>query len=188
MCTIVAALGATVIERLHLTWAHVEKKNQLAPLQRIVTPTGNYRECRDTLRVVAENGNPCVPFIGVCDLIRLNCKDLTLGSAMFLTELTHIAEQHTDIFSVPPSNAYPQGLSLINFAKRRTSTQVIDEIMKHQARTYQFPEKPHLLTFIEEQLKISEKDEAWFWQKTQELQQAEVAHADIKRNLEAAGF
>jgi len=44
------------------------------------------------------------------------------------------------------------------------------------------------VNFIEQQMAISAVDDSWFWQKTQDLQQAEVAHADIKRNLEAAGF
>jgi len=28
----------------------------------------------------------------------------------------------------------------------------------------------------------------WFWEKSQEVQQSELAHADIRKGLEAAGF
>jgi len=30
--------------------------------------------------------------------------------------------------------------------------------------------------------------ERWYWQRSDELQQAELVHADIRRGLEAAGF
>jgi son of sevenless-like protein len=45
------------------------------------------------------------------------------------------------------------------------------------------------MTFIEQQLtNASMKDINSFWMRSQELQQAELAHADIRKGLEAAGF
>jgi son of sevenless len=45
------------------------------------------------------------------------------------------------------------------------------------------------MTFVEQQLANSaSKDPNSFWARSQELQQAELAHADIRKGLEAAGF
>ena len=107
---------------------------------------------------------------------------------MNLTDITHINDKFPDKIIIPPTPDCPQGITLINFAKRQTTAEIIDIILRHQTRPYQFPEKPHFVNFIEQQMAISAVDDSWFWQKTQDLQQAEVAHADIKRNLEAAGF
>lgn len=60
-CSIVAALSSSVIERLHLTWARVERKGQLVPLQNLAQPACNFRECREFLKIVEK---PCIPFIG----------------------------------------------------------------------------------------------------------------------------
>jgi son of sevenless-like protein len=45
------------------------------------------------------------------------------------------------------------------------------------------------MMFIEQQLSAaSSRDVNQFWARSQELQQAELAHADIRKGLEAAGF
>lgn len=167
-CSIVAALSSSVIERLHLTWARVERKGQLVPLQNLAQPACYFRECREFLKTVEK---PCIPFIG-----------------MYLTDLTHIHDRFPDNVVVEPTAEYPQGLTLINFAKRQSCVDVVDSILRHQSRPYRIAEKPAVIAFLEHQLSISAHEDSWFWHKSQELQQAEVAHADIKRNLEAAGF
>jgi son of sevenless len=47
------------------------------------------------------------------------------------------------------------------------------------------------MTFVEAQLQSgtqSARDPNFFWGRSQELQQTELAHADIRKGLEAAGF
>jgi son of sevenless-like protein len=45
------------------------------------------------------------------------------------------------------------------------------------------------MTFIEQQLSnAASKDGNVFWNRSVELQQAELAHADIRKGLEQAGF
>jgi son of sevenless-like protein len=45
------------------------------------------------------------------------------------------------------------------------------------------------MSYIDSQLAAAEAlDPASFWSRSQELQQAELAHADIRKGLEAAGF
>lgn len=107
---------------------------------------------------------------------------------MNLTDLTHIHDGYPENIVIDPSPDYPQGLTLINFAKRQACVDVIDSILRHQSKPYRIAEKPAMMTFLEQQLSLSAHEDSWFWHKSQELQQAEVAHADIKRNLEAAGF
>jgi son of sevenless-like protein len=36
--------------------------------------------------------------------------------------------------------------------------------------------------------RAASKGDRWYWQRSDELQQAERVHADIRRGLEAAGF
>ena len=45
------------------------------------------------------------------------------------------------------------------------------------------------MQFVESQLALAaSKDEGGFWMRSQEVQHAELAHADIRKGLEAAGF
>jgi son of sevenless len=45
------------------------------------------------------------------------------------------------------------------------------------------------MSYIDQQLaNAASKDLNSFWARSQELQQAELAHADIRKGLEAAGF
>jgi son of sevenless-like protein len=182
----VAALSSSVIERLHLTWARVERKGQLVPLQNLAQPNNNFRECRELLKSIESS---CVPFIGKAKLPfpgSFVLKKLSVG--MNLTDLTHIQDGYPDNIVIEPSTTYPQGLTLINFQKRQACVDIIDSILRHQSKPYKFAEKAAITAFLEQQLAIAAHEDSWFWQKSQELQQAEVAHADIKRNLEAAGF
>lgn len=83
----------------------------------------------------------------------------------------------------------PQPLPLINFVKRQYIASVMDNILRHQARTYELAEDQHLYAYVESRLQVAAgKDQGSFWLRSQEVQQAEVAHADIRRGLEQAGF
>lgn len=73
--------------------------------------------------------------------------------------------------------------------KRQKWYDAVNGIVKHQYKTYQIIENPGVMSFVTEQLRLaSTKEESWFWTRCAELQKAEVAHADIRRGLEAAGF
>ncbi|KAJ7024347.1 ras guanine nucleotide exchange factor domain-containing protein [Mycena alexandri] len=103
---------------------------------------------------------PCVPFIG-----------------MYLTDIVHISDQFSDHDEV------------ISFLKRQRWYEVVQIMLRAQGRPYNVAESETTLNFIGGHLRMdSMKDQTWFWEKSQEVQQSELAHADIRKGLEAAGF
>lgn len=69
------------------------------------------------------------------------------------------------------------------------SFEVITNLFRFRTNAYAFIENPSAMSFIEAQMALAAaKDERWFWVRSEELQQAELVHADIRKGLEAAGF
>ncbi|KAJ7492214.1 ras guanine nucleotide exchange factor domain-containing protein [Mycena latifolia] len=103
---------------------------------------------------------PCVPFIG-----------------MYLTDIVHISDQFSDHDGQ------------ISFLKRQRWYEVVQIMLRCQSRPYNVAESESTVNFIWGHLRMdSMKDQTWFWEKSQEVQQSELAHADIRKGLEAAGF
>ncbi|KAI0756519.1 ras GEF [Daedaleopsis nitida] len=168
MHALVFALSSPLISRLHLTWAHVNRRVQLEQLAKYHEPTGNFSAYRLFQRSA---DGPCIPYVG-----------------MYLADLQN--EQSPDNVLVAPASS-PLGttVSLINFAKRERWWEAIDAMLRHQAPPYAFAEDASVVTFIETNLaQAGEKDHGSFWMKSQEIQQAEMQHADIRKGLELAGF
>ncbi|KIK70475.1 hypothetical protein GYMLUDRAFT_275426 [Collybiopsis luxurians FD-317 M1] len=158
MSAIINALSSTVISRLHLTWAHVGRKNTLDTLLKHNEPTGGFAGYRQ-LHLHAEG--PCVPFIG-----------------MYLTELVHIKDQYSD-----------EG-ERVNMLQRQRWYEVVLIILRSQSKPYNFAEND-TMKFIQNNLRTLTSPKDWqtkFWQKSQDVQHSELAHADIRRGLERAGF
>ena len=168
MSAIVAALSSSVLSRLHLTWALVTRGNYLQTLTRLTEPTGNFQTQRSLYQSLE---GPCVPFVG-----------------MYLTDIVHVNDQLKDIISFSSSNAPPTP-PLINFVKRQKWYEAVHAMLKYQSKTHSITETPQTMSFLEAQLSTSlGKDQQSLWARSQQLQQDEVAHADIRRGLEAAGF
>jgi len=158
MSAIVNALSSTVIIRLHLTWAHVGRKNMLETLLKYNEPSGGFSSYRQ-LQLQADG--PCVPFIG-----------------MYLTELVHIKDQYSD----------EEGRVSVN--QRQRWYEVISILLRSQSKPYTTMEND-TMKFIQNNLRVLTVTKDWqsrFWSKSQEVQQSELAHADIRRGLERAGF
>lgn len=166
MSAITTALSSTVISRLHLTWAHVGRSSHLEPLKRFNEPAGNFsafRHAQQSLDV------PCIPFIG-----------------MYLTDIVHINDQYMD--STVSTNK-SSSEKLFSFVKRRKWSDALDAMLYHQKKQYPYVEETTIMKFIETNLKVSaEKEPSSFWDRSHEVQQGEVASADIRKGLEAAGF
>ncbi|KAI0673621.1 ras GEF [Trametes maxima] len=170
MYAIVDALSSAVISRLHLTWAHVGRRSQLEQLAKYHEPTGNFSAYRLSQRAAE---GPCIP------LVSMYLADMQLANTQ--------APDNTVILSSSSTSNSP--LSLINFTKREKYYEAIEAILRHQAKTYAFAEDTGVVTYIETNIAVAgEKDQGSFWMKSQEIQQAEMQHADIRKGLELAGF
>jgi len=177
MSAIVAGLSGADVGRLRLTWQHVARSYHLDQLSKLTEPTSNFINYR-TLHSSLDG--PCVPFI-----------------SMFLTDLVHVNDQYPNLVDVdgePLSSASSPtavngGRALVHFAKLQRFSDVINNILKFTPKPYILYENPAMLTFIDSQLTTaSSKDQGFFWQRSQDLLSAELAHADIRKGLEAAGF
>jgi son of sevenless-like protein len=158
MSAVINALSSTVITRLHLTWAHVGKKSAFDALLKFNDPTGGFSGYRG-LQLNAEGA--CTPFIG-----------------MYLTDIVHIQDQWDED-------------GRVSFIQCQRWYEVITVMLRFQCRPYPFGENGSTLTFIAGHIRAmsaGSKDQAKFWSRSQEVQQSELAHADIRRGLEAAGF
>lgn len=118
---------------------------------------------------------------------------------MFLTDLVHVNDQYPNLVDASgeplssTSSLTPTvtngGPALVHFAKLQRFSDVINNILKFSSKPYILNENPAMLTFIDTQLTTaSSKDQGFFWQRSQDLLSAELAHADIRKGLEAAGF
>ncbi|RDB29470.1 Cell division control protein 25 [Hypsizygus marmoreus] len=102
----------------------------------------------------------CVPFVG-----------------MYLTDIAHIRDHFSD-----------EG-GRICFYQRQRWYEIVSAMLRYQSRPYSVAESESTMNFILRHLQEDPaKDAAWFWTRSQELQQLELAHADIRKGLEAAGF
>jgi len=96
---------------------------------------------------------------------------------MFLTDICHINDQFED-----------EG-DRICFLRRQRLYETVSTLLRYQSRPYNIAESESTTNFILQHLRSgSLKDQAWFWARSQEIQQSELAHADIRKGLEAAGF
>ncbi|EIN14378.1 ras GEF [Punctularia strigosozonata HHB-11173 SS5] len=173
MSAIVAGLASAVISRLHLTWAHVSRNSQLESMLKLNEPTANFSAYRNLLASIE---GPCIPFV-----------------LMYLSDIVHINDKHPDTVELPasssPQTPSPEPRKLIHFVKRQKWYEAVHSILKFQGRPYLFSEDPAIVSIIQTQLSSAQtRDPAWYWTRSHELQEAELAHADIRKGLEAAGF
>lgn len=165
MSAIINALSSTVIVRLHLTWAHVGKKHNLESLLKYNEPTGGFASYRN-LQLGAEGS--CVPFV-----------------AMYLTDIVHIKDQYSDDKD-PETDPQQHKISFLQRQRWYDATAVM---LRSQSKPYKFVENKATMEFITRATSTFPKDwQAKFWAKSQVVQHSEIANADIRRGLEAAGF
>ena len=205
MMAIVAALSSVVISRLHLTWAHVSRASHIDPLVRLMVPVGNFTTYRSLL---ASIDGPCIPFMSMylTDIVHVQDQLKDTTSYPVATSVTSPTSTNASTATLSPVNATNShsnntsspstesqsptiGPPLINFVKRQRWYEAVHAIMRFQAKSHGFVENPQTMNYISEHLLLAiSKDPASFWSRSQELQQHEVAHADIRKGLEAAGF
>ncbi|KAF1981251.1 ras GEF [Aulographum hederae CBS 113979] len=121
LTSIISALGTAPIHRLSRTWGQVNAKtmNTLEGMRRLMGSTKNFAEYRDTLQ---KANPPCIPFFGV-----------------YLTDLTFIEDGIPSLI---------KKTSLINFAKRAKTAEVIRGIQQYQNVPYPLQPVPELQEYI----------------------------------------
>jgi son of sevenless-like protein len=103
---------------------------------------------------------------------------------MFLTDIVHIQDKL-------PNNIQSTtvGEPLICFHKRQRWYDVVSAMLRYQSKPYSFTENDVTKNFIEEHLRSAAlQNQGWFWTRSREVQHTELAHTDIRKGLEAAGF
>ncbi|KAF8504290.1 ras GEF [Hysterangium stoloniferum] len=176
MTAIIAALTSQVITKLQLTWAHVHRSSHIEPLMKLFEPTSNFNTYRNLFNDLGNASLPCLPYIGI-----------------YLSDMDKTYETYPNTIEVTTTepDVPSREIRLVNFIKYRKMSDVVQTILRHQpkVREYKISETPNVMQFVETQLNLAaSKDEGGFWMRSQEVQHAELAHADIRKGLEAAGF
>lgn len=119
--SIISALGTAPIARLKRTWDQVPQKSQAAleALRKLMLSTKNFAEYRESLHMA---NPPCIPFFGV-----------------YLTDLTFIEDGIPSII---------KKTTLINFAKRAKTADVIRDIQQYQNVPYSLQPVTELQDYI----------------------------------------
>jgi son of sevenless len=165
MSAIVTALSSNVISKLYLTWGHAKRDIHLEAMVKLNEPAGNFRAFRQAQK---PSDGPCVPFLGP-----------------YLSDIIHVHDHYHDTTAHTSKGSKP----LLNFIKRRKWTVILDAMFCHQGKSYTHPEDPAVVQQIKTGLTLASAiDQAAFWTKSDEVQQAERASADLRKGLEAAGF
>ncbi|EGO31129.1 hypothetical protein SERLADRAFT_344874 [Serpula lacrymans var. lacrymans S7.9] len=166
MSAVMAGLSSVVIARLHLTWSHCSRKSQYDALVKVCDPLNGSSGYKCLL---TSTEGPCIPYVRT-----------------FLTDVIQIQGQYNDTI---PLSASQGDVAFISFTKRQRWHETVTTMLRYQSKPYQFVVDPSARSFIEGVLYSSgTAGQDWFWSKSQEIQQSELAHADIRKGLEAAGF
>ena len=185
MSAIVTALSSRVISKLYLTWAHVgeaRRASHLGPLTKLNDPSGGFAAFRQAQQAIENDGTPCVPFVG-----------------MYLTDIVHINDKYKDRDVLIKSrnqdedeeqkHEAPFQERYYSFVKRRKWSDVLEEMLAFQKTAYPFLQDPTIAQLVETSMLIGgEKEQATFWEKSEEVLKAEVESADIRKGLKDAGF
>lgn len=121
LTSIMSALGTAPIHRLKRTWDQIPAKAIaiLESMRKLMASTKNFGEYRETLHLA---NPPCIPFFGV-----------------YLTDLTFIEDGIPSIIKKS---------TLINFAKRAKTAEVIRDIQQYQNVPYALQAVPELQDYI----------------------------------------
>jgi son of sevenless-like protein len=194
MSAITTGLSSGDIQRLHLTWAHVNRsKSTLESLQRYMDPTGGFSNMR---ALINSAEGPGVPFVVMLftDLLHVaELKDSMLFRPFSSTSTGSASVSSSSLPSTSPisnsSSPHHHQEVMINFQKRQRWYDIIVFMLKFQSRPYEFSEKKDTRLFIHNMFKQAAMyDKEWAYTRSKEVVHSEMAHADIRRGLEEAGF
>jgi len=163
MIAIVSGLNTPPIRRLKRTWEQVSQRHmaQFGACEVTLDSNRNFNKYRSMLATVVP---PCVPFIGV-----------------FLSTLQFIQDGNKDLISE----------GIVNFKKRQMASEVISDIKRWQAHSYNFQVVPVIREYIEESLASfddTRMSSDRFWQMSLEREPREREDEKMARLLQESGF
>ncbi|KAG8165674.1 hypothetical protein KVR01_004226 [Diaporthe batatas] len=158
--SIISALGTAPIARLKRTWDQVPQKSQAAleALRKLMLSTKNFAEYRESLHMA---NPPCIPFFGV-----------------YLTDLTFIEDGIPSII---------KKTTLINFAKRAKTADVIRDIQQYQNVPYSLQPVTELQDYILSNMQAA-GDVHEMYDKSLVIEPREREDEKIVRVLAESGF
>ncbi|QSZ37288.1 hypothetical protein DSL72_009382 [Monilinia vaccinii-corymbosi] len=160
LTSIISALGTAPIHRLKRTWDQVPAKTLavLESMRRLMGSTKNFGEYRESLHLA---NPPCIPFFGV-----------------YLTDLTFIEDGIPSII---------KKTTLINFAKRAKTAEVIRDIQQYQNVPYGLQPVPELQEYILSNMQAA-GDVHEMYEKSLAVEPREREDEKIVRVLAESGF
>lgn len=160
LTSIISALGTAPIHRLKRTWDQVPAKTlaTLESMRRLMGSTKNFGEYRESLHLA---NPPCIPFFGV-----------------YLTDLTFIEDGIPSII---------KKTTLINFAKRAKTAEVIRDIQQYQNVPYGLQPVPELQEYILSNMQAA-GDVHEMYEKSLAVEPREREDEKIVRVLAESGF
>ncbi|KNZ81298.1 Cell division control protein 25 [Termitomyces sp. J132] len=163
MIAITSGLNTPPIRRLKRTWDQVNQRimAQFTACEMTIDSNKNFTKYRQLMASVTP---PCVPFIGV-----------------FLSTLQFIQDGNPDML--------PGGL--VNFRKRQKASEVINDIKRWQAQSFNLQAIPAVQAFIEESLNQftdSKASSEQFWALSLEREPREREDERMARLLQESGF
>ncbi|KAI7905291.1 ras guanine nucleotide exchange factor domain-containing protein [Cokeromyces recurvatus] len=161
---ILSAFDNSSVGRLRRTWEVVGTRTT-ATLQQIRKLMGAIRNFVEYRAIIHSINPPCIPFLGI-----------------YLQDLTFIEDGNPDELK-----AKGQPVSLINFAKRAKTAEVIREIQQYQSSLYQLKSVEEIQKFIKSNL-ISTRDEEQLYKESLKLEPREREDEKITRLLQESGF
>ncbi|KAI9282326.1 ras guanine nucleotide exchange factor domain-containing protein [Sporodiniella umbellata] len=158
---ILSAFDNSSVGRLKRTWEAVgTRTNQtLQHIRKLMGANRNFTEYRALIHSV---NPPCIPFLGI-----------------YLQDLTFIEDGNT--------NELKKNKSLINFAKRAKTAEVIREIQQYQSSLYQLQPVDEIQEFIKSHLE-STRDEEQLYNESLRVEPKERDDEKITRLLQESGF
>ncbi|KAJ5046814.1 uncharacterized protein L3040_004039 [Drepanopeziza brunnea f. sp. 'multigermtubi'] len=160
LTSIISALGTAPIHRLKRTWDQVPAKTLaiLETMRKLMGSTKNFGEYRESLHLA---NPPCIPFFGV-----------------YLTDLTFIEDGIPSIIKKS---------TLINFAKRAKTAEVIRDIQQYQNVPYPLQSVTELQDYILTNMQAA-GDVHEMYEKSLAVEPREREDEKIVRVLAESGF
>ncbi|CAG8977717.1 hypothetical protein HYALB_00008744 [Hymenoscyphus albidus] len=160
LTSIISALGTAPIHRLKRTWDQVPARTLtvLESMRRLMGSTKNFGEYRESLHLA---NPPCIPFFGV-----------------YLTDLTFIEDGIPSII---------KKTTLINFAKRAKTAEVIRDIQQYQNVPYPLQSVSELQDYILSNMQAA-GDVHEMYEKSLAVEPREREDEKIVRVLAESGF